>query len=66
MLPSPGGSTEDSQSAAGLETADNAQTLGPWWGKASALFSSYVGNLTDSQRDKRLEWGLWRCCDGPL
>jgi hypothetical protein len=54
MLPSTGGSAENSQSAAPRKTADNAQTLGLRWGKASFIFS-YVGTLTDSDRDLDLD-----------
>ena len=55
MLPSTGGSAENSQSAAPRKTADNAETVGLCRGKASFFFS-YVGNLTDSHRDQDLEW----------
>jgi hypothetical protein len=46
---------QNSQSAAPRKTADNAQTVGFCWGKASFLFG-YVGNLTDSRHDESLEW----------
>jgi hypothetical protein len=55
MLPSTGGSTENSQSAAPRKTADNVQTYAFAGGKRGFIFSC-VGNLTDRPGNRDFEW----------